>query len=253
MVDKEVLRDRPLGTYKGTLADYDFETTPKHEDVVKQLRDAKSEGKDKSRGEVRFDVAYYPVPTAPAIGAAAELVSSYEATHGSSQSGILRVTIHQAKELDTSKAVAGQLSAFVELQYNKVFMGKTPVKKRSNVPYWEWSNELFIRNAVIDRVRFTIRDQRDLLHDTELGYCELTLREILKMLKAPATVPRREWWTVRGSATGKMRLSFTWTPIGFDHIVPPLSVGGKAPLVPAMGVVRLRVIEAKALANKEAV
>ena len=73
------------------------------------------------------------------------------------------------------------------------------------------------------------------------------------MLKLPPTTARREWWNVRNATSGMMRFSFFWTPIVFDHVVPPMTIGGRTPLVPAIGVVRVKVIEATGLVNMEAV
>ena len=250
VLDKDMLRDRTLGTFVCPMAEFDLEANPKLEDVWKPLRSSREvrDGKEaKQKGEIRFDISYFPLSVDDPTK---NLIVDPEAAK--SPAGVLRINVHQAKELDTSKSRTGQYSPFVEIRYNNIVVRKTKVKKRTNNPTWEDSYEFFIRDCQKDRLKFFVKDQRDLMNDQELGECEIMCKELVKMLRS-TNATKREWWNLRNASSGKIRLTFRWTPVLLDHAAPPLTVGGRQSLIPAIGVVRVKLIEADGLRNTEAV
>jgi Ca2+-dependent lipid-binding protein len=114
-------------------------------------------------------------------------------TTASHWGGILRITIHQAKELDEKKSMVGQLNPFVELKQNQNLIYKSKIKKRTNNPSWGELIELFIRQPEFEKIRFTVKDNRDLSVPLELGYCEISVKEIVSMIGGQ----------IRPTATGK--------------------------------------------------
>ncbi len=59
---------------------------------------------------------------------------------------------------------------------------------------------------------------------------------------------------MRNANSGKLRTTFTYTPIPFDHQVPILTAAGSGPsFIPAIGVARIKIVEARGLRNQEAV
>lgn len=175
--------------------------------------------------------------------------------------GVLRISIHQAKELDETKSAVGQLNPYISVSQSGQVMHKTKVKKRTNNPQWGDLVELFIRNPTKEKIVFTLRDKRDLAGDLALGDCEFNVSDILSMLNlkldphsknaVPAQPPKIvEWWNLRGAKCGKLRITFTYTPVSLDHLPPSLDKSGVS-FTPAIGVLRLKVVEARGLINQE--
>jgi Ca2+-dependent lipid-binding protein len=89
--------------------------------------------------------------------------------------------------------MVGQLNPFVELKQNQNLIYKSKIKKRTNNPSWGELIELFIRQPEFEKIRFTVKDNRDLSVPLELGYCEISVKEIVSMIGGQ----------IRPTATGK--------------------------------------------------
>lgn len=242
--DKDILKDRLLGYYRCPLTDFGLDKNPHLEDIWKPLitKEPIGDMPVKSKGEVHFELHYYPMP---------DKTGEKPAEEAEIKNGILRITIHEAKQLDESKSMVGYYNPFAEVLYHNQLVYKTKTKKRTNNPYWEETFQIFIRDLDHDTLRFVVRDQRDLATDPEVGDLMLSVKDILKNLKTTAN--KIDWWALRNVQSGKLRISFQYAPVAMDHPVPPLTASGNPAPVPAIGVVRLRVIEAMDLKNQEAV
>ncbi|CAG8761235.1 17266_t:CDS:2, partial [Acaulospora colombiana] len=116
----EVTKDRLMG--KAALPLSTFAENPKQEEVLAPLlRDH-----NKPNGEVRFDAKWYPVIEATETEPAPE-----------SNIGILRFTVHQAKDLDPKRSLVGQYNPYAEVYLNKKIVHTTKIVKRNNNPVWE--------------------------------------------------------------------------------------------------------------------
>lgn len=261
--DKDVLKNRTMGLFKSSLKELGLDivdssaassSSSDHgryrlEDLWRPLRGSN----DKSRGQIRFDLAFFPIATGSSPDtASASSPSSAKRSSKVPSCGILHVTIHQAKELDESKSIVGLYNPYIEVRHNGQLAHKTKIKKRTNNPTFEDNFELFIRNVDKGRLHFTVMDQRDLSASRpEIGNCEVSVAEVIKMSQpGDATVKKIEWWTLRNANSGKLRLSFRFFPIMIDHDVPDDSSSQSSA---AVGVVRVNIIEASNLKNQQAV
>ncbi|KAK9760619.1 Tricalbin-2, partial [Basidiobolus ranarum] len=119
---EEIKKDRSLGTASFNMATL-LDTPNQDYIAAKVIREG-----GKERGEVYFDVMYYPVvePTIQEDGTP---------THVESNHGILKVFVHQAKDLD--KTASTKLNPYGIVKLNGTKILTTKVLKRKANPVWE--------------------------------------------------------------------------------------------------------------------
>ncbi|KAH9948433.1 C2 domain-containing protein [Amylocystis lapponica] len=214
-------------------------------DMTKLREDATHEGlesailKDgKERGTLRYDVSFYPVLKAEAGQGGIEEIPDTKV-------GIVRLTVHQAKDLDPSKSMSGDLNPFV-----KVHLGgtKKPVHtgarvKHTNNPVWETSTEFLCTDKTGSVVTVQVVDDREFLKDPVVGYMSIRLEDLLNASKEAG----RDWWPLSGCRSGKVRLGVEWKPLNMAG-----SLHGADQYVPPIGVVRLWLQKATDVKNVEA-
>ncbi|CCM00332.1 uncharacterized protein FIBRA_02362 [Fibroporia radiculosa] len=195
------------------------------------------EGKEK--GILRFDVTFYPV-LKPSVD-----TGGMEKVPNDTKVGIVRLTIHQAKDLDHSKSISGELNPFtrVYLGSDSKPMHSTNKMKHTNSPVWESSTEFLCTDRLSSLITIKVVDDRDLLKDPIIGYMRVKLEDLLDAKKEAG----RDWWPLSGCKTGRIRMSAEWKPLNM-----PGSVHGADQYVPPIGVVRLWLQKAMDVKNVEA-
>ncbi|KJA26087.1 hypothetical protein HYPSUDRAFT_133560, partial [Hypholoma sublateritium FD-334 SS-4] len=173
----------------------------------------------KTRGEIRYDINYFPC-IEPEEGKEEVLDSNV---------GIVRLTIHQAKELDHTKSLSGDLNplARVYLSGTKSSAFSTRCFKHTNTPVWEAPYEYLCTDKQHATVMIKVIDDRDFLKDPVIGYMSIKLEDLLhEKLEAG-----RDWFPLSGCKTGKLRISAEWKPLamagslhGMDQYTPPIGV-----------------------------
>jgi len=203
------------------------------EDIVSTIL---HDGKD--HGELRYDVNYFPVIEAEegneevldsstssyqVKGEVTLIIFFYLAV------GIVRLMIHQAKELDQSKTLAGGIKPFCKVNATGAPSFKSP-KKQGSSPVWEVPYEFLCTDKNAARITVRVIDDRDFLKDPIIGYMSINLIDILP-LKGQAG---RDWFNLSGCRSGKLRLSAEWKPLSMAG-----SLHGAGQYMPPIGVVRL--------------
>ena len=140
----------------------------------------------------------------------------------------MRLTIHQAKDLDSTKSMTGDLNPFVKLYTgsNKHAVHVTRKVRHTNNPVWEDSFEFLCTDKAAGVVVAKVIDDRDFLKDPVVGYMSIRLTDLLK-----ARATGKDWWPLSGAQSGKLRVSAEWKPLnmagslhGADQYVPPIGV-----------------------------
>ncbi|KAF8342603.1 tricalbin [Cantharellus anzutake] len=198
--------------------------------IVKVLKDGKE------CGEVIFDLSYFPVLT-PAKGPDGQLEPVPETSVG-----IVRLILHQAKELDLSKALTRDLNPFAKVLLHHQLIHKTPTFRHTASPVWESAAEFLVSDRSSCVIAVKIADERDMLKDPVIGFLSVRLDDLLK-----AKEQQRDWFPLSGCKTGKLRMSAEWKPLAMAG-----SVQGAAAYTPPIGVVRLWIKEASDVKNVEA-
>lgn len=142
--------------------------------------------------------------------------------------GIVRLTIHQAKELDTGKAVTGDLNPFAKVYFGEhgSTIHRTQIIKHSNNPIWESPIEFLCTDKQSTIIKIKVVDDRDFLKDPVLGRISVRLEHLLAAISEG-----RDWWPLDHCKTGKIRISCQWKPLemagalsGVDQYTPPIGV-----------------------------
>lgn len=167
-------------------------------------------------------------------------------------SGILRFTVHECKELGGQKSSGGisipviggksDISPYAVVKVNDVERLRTNPFKRSINPRWDKQVELFVTDKTQLNLRVDIRD--DSFDDKTLGRWQSTLEAFEEDL----FINNQDWWNLKDGA-GKIHLSMQWKPITMTGFTEGLSHGGYRPPI---GVVRINMISANDLKNVEA-
>lgn len=215
-------------------------------ELSKLAEDATQEGivapllKDgKERGELRYDVSFYPVLEAEE---GKEAIDSCESclrfcvlcvdAKPSSAVGIVRLTIHQAKELDHTKSITGDLNplAWVLLGSSANPVYKTRCIKHTNSPVWESAYEFLCPDKAASVVGIKIIDDRDFMKDLSIGHMSIKLTDLLASMGEAG----RDWFPLSNCKSGKLRISAEWKPLNMAG-----SLHGSEQYQPPIGVVRL--------------
>lgn len=145
------------------------------------------------------------------------------------------MVLHQAKDLDFSKSLSGDLNPLV-----KVYLGNQPTPthtsnclKNTNNPVWESATEFLCADKKTSVITIKVIDDRDFLKDPVVGYMSVRLIDLLRAKEHAG----RDWWPLSGCKSGRVRLSTEWKPL-------ELSLHGVDQYVPPIGVVRLRLKKA---------
>nr|ODN95971.1 transmembrane protein [Cryptococcus depauperatus CBS 7855] len=227
--------DSLLGTVShelGTLAD-----DAEQEGIVGKIL-----GGGKDRGGLRYDLSYFPV------------LKSEKNPDGSieplpdTQTGIVRLTIHQAKDLNMSKSVSG-LSGNALNPFARVFLGgskhevhKTKTLKHANQPIWEEACEFLVPEKNKSIVTIDLTDHKDFAIDPSLGQVTIRLTDLLE-----AKERHQDWFPLMNSRQGKIRLTAEWKPVAMTG-----AIGGAGSYIPPIGILRIWLKKAVDVKNVEA-
>ncbi len=189
----------------------------------------------KERGALTFDVRYFPVLEGKKLddGSVEPIPES--------ETGIVRFTVHQAKDLDAKKSMVGQLSPYLVQYLNGHEIHASPKMKRTNNPVWEDSFEFLVTHRSTCRLGIAIRDDRDFAEDPVVGRYQITLDDLLLQLETG-----HDWVNLTDASSGRVRLSVLWKPLAMSGI--GLGAGGY--LTP-IGTMRIHIRCANDLKNYE--
>ncbi|KAI5851685.1 C2 domain-containing protein [Morchella snyderi] len=223
----EIRKDRELGI--ATFALDTLAVNPEQGDVAMPVM---SNGK--ARGQVACDLRFFPIMEG-------RILEDGTQEPVESNTGILRWTVSQAKELDASKSMVGQLSPYACQLLNSKLVHKTKIIKRTNDPVWEDAYEMLITDRQASKLEIVIKDDRDLAADPELGRYAIKLDEMLGMTKKGTN-----WFNLSGVKSGRVKLSAEWKPVTIK------GVSGTGGYQTPIGVMRLHFLNGENLRNLEA-
>ena len=203
-----------------------------HRGLVKNLTES-----GKVVGKIEFDVNYYP--TLPPIvheDGTKEAVTDSEV-------GILKITLHEAKDLDISQSVTGMLSPYAEVYVNGDLARACRQLRRTNEPSWDESFESLITNQSETTVQVLVKDAVD---DKIVAQFDSNIEDII------FETSRGQQWLQASPVKGfedipKIRISATWKALVFDEEVAKISCS------PPIGSIKIHLHSAKGLKNLESV
>ncbi|KAF7727699.1 hypothetical protein EC973_007255 [Apophysomyces ossiformis] len=210
-------------------------------------------------GEVKCDLRYFPAAR-PEKQEDGTIIPPPE-----SESGILRFTVHECKEIGGAVKKGGlpgigglpvvgglpivgsggsDIDAYAVVRVNGQEKLRTKTFKRSVNPRWDKYVEVFVPDKSQLDLGVNILNEKEFGEDEILGRWSSPL----KTFEDDITNRKMDWWTLK-DGTGRVHLSMQWKPV----IMTGFSEGlGHGAYRPPIGVVRLHFAEAKELKNVEA-
>lgn len=222
----EFRKDKELGT-----ATFDLEQLTKEQEYANQNLEVIANGRP--RGTVQCDIRFFPVIEGKKLDDGTEIPPPESLT------GIAKFTVEQAKDLDGSKSMIGQLNPYAVLLLNGKEVQISQKLKRTNNPIWpNASKEMLITDRKKAKLGLIIKDDRNLASDPILASYQIKLDDMLNL-----TTKGQEWYNLAGAKTGRAKMSLQWKPVALKG-----SVGGNGYIDP-IGVMRFHFQNAKDLKN----
>jgi Ca2+-dependent lipid-binding protein len=224
----DIRKDKELGT--ATFALEQLEVDADHENLHLEVMSG-----GRPRGIVQADVRFFPVLEG------VKLDDGTLEPAPESRTGIIKFTIEQAKDMDGSKSILGQLSPYAILLLNGREVHKSRAMKRTNQPIWpDATKEMLITDRKKAKLGVVIKDDRDLAADPILGTYQITIDDMLELM-----AKGHEWYNLAGAHTGRVKMKLDWKPVALKG-----SVASGGYLTP-IGVMRLHFQSARDLRNLE--
>lgn len=225
----EIRKDRELGTATFSLESvqdiYNFEN--------EQLEIIYN---GKTCGILSADIRLFPVLQGR------ELPDGSKEPPPESNTGIARFTVEQAKDLDGTKSLIGQLNPYAILTLNNKEIHISRKLKRTNNPIWDnGSKEILITDRKNAKMGLIIKDDRDLSTDPILGTYQIKLDDMLVQMEKG-----HEWYNLNGAKTGRVKLKLQWKPVALSGIG-----SGSGGYITPIGVMRFHFKDARKLRNAE--
>lgn len=221
--------DRRADSHLGTIT-HDLSELAKDAELESSSKKVLVDGKD--RGEVNYSLSYYPVltPTKLPDGTLEPVPESI--------TGIVRLTIHQAKDFQAS----GHLNP-----YAKVYLGKgqqihrTQTIKSSSAPIWESHIEFLVPDKGNSTVTIRVIDDKEMARNPDLGTVTIRLTDLLE-----ARERKQDWFPFAGGRSGKIRLTTEWKPLAIAG-----GISGASAYVQPIGIMRIWLKKAVDVKNVE--
>ncbi|EHY57241.1 Tricalbin-1 [Exophiala dermatitidis] len=224
----DVRKDKHLGT--ATFALDQLETASEHEGLSLSVL-----ANGKPRGVIQADVRFFPVLESEKLPTG-EILPPPE-----SNTGIARITVEQAKDLDPSKSMVGALDPYAVLLLNGKEVHITNKLKHTNNPVFsDNTKSVLITDRKKARIGLVIKDSRGLATDPIIGSYQIKLDDLLKLVDKG-----QEWFNLHGAKTGKVKLMVEWKPVELKGVT------GSGGYITPIGVMRIHVKSAHNLRNFE--
>lgn len=180
----------------------------------------------KERGELNYGISYFPVlkPTKLPDGTVEDPPES--------STGIVRLTVHQAKGMPSSST---HTYAIVSLGKDQEIFRTAKVK--GSAPVWNAHTEFLVPEQQKSIVTVALLDH----NHTHVGKAIIRLTDLLS-----AKERQQDWFPLSPPNSGSVRLTTDWKPL-----LLPGSVGGASGYTPAIGIIRLWLKKAEDIKNVE--
>lgn len=220
-------KDKLIGNFNIPLET--LEETPDQESLSGEIQDS-----GKPRGMVNYELHWFPVLEGR------KLDDGTVEPPPETKTGILKLWVHQAKELDASKSIVGQLSPYSDMLINGNLIHQSRSVKRINNPIWDDYFEFLVTDKNNCNVGIRIKDSRGLATDPVIGTYQIKLPVLLESLSKG-----NDWFNL--TPKGRVRLSALWKSVALK--------GGDAMhnYVEPIGALRFHLVKAEDVKNLETI
>ena len=226
----EYRKDKELGIASFALEQLESENVHEHLQL-----EVMSSGR--ARGVIEGDIRFFPVLEGE------KMADGSVGPVPESNTGIAKFTVEQAKDLDGSRSLIGQLNPYAVLLLNGKEIHVSQKLKRTNQPIWpNASKEFLITDRKIAKLGVVVKDDRDISQDPIVGTYQIRLDDMLEL-----TNRGQEWYNLVQTKTGRAKMSLQWKPVALKG-----AMGGGGYVTP-VGVMRFHFQNARELRNFETV
>ena len=189
-------------------------------------------------GKVELDIKYFPTiePTT--------LEDGTKEVNTDNEVGIMKLTLHEARDLDISNSAIGLLNPYAEIFVNNEKVKTCRRLRQTNEPSWNESFESLIFQKADTSIQVLVRDSVD---DNIVANLEVNLQDVIFETKRG-----QQWFTCptisKDAPAPKVRLTAGWKPLAIDE-----ATSSKVVVNAPIGGMRLHVRGAKGLKNLESV
>lgn len=192
----------------------------------------------RARGVVQADVRFFPVLEGH------KMADGTVEAPPESTTGIAKFTVEQAKDLDGTKSLIGQLNPYAVLLLNGKEVQSSKKLKRTNNPIFpDATKEMLITDRKKAKLAVVIKDDRDMTADPVLGTYQIKLDDMLDL-----TSKGQEWYQLAGTNSGRTKMSLQWKPVAIKG-----ALGGSGGYVTPIGVMRFHFQSARDLKNLDTI
>ncbi|KAI5955610.1 hypothetical protein KGF54_001112 [Candida jiufengensis] len=189
-------------------------------------------------GKLELDIKWFPVLQPITLEDGSKEVIT------DSEVGIMKLMLHEARDLDISRSVIGLLNPYAEIYVNNELVKKCRKLKQTNEPSWEQSFESLITHQTATSIQVLVRDTVD---NNIVANLEANLQDIVfesgrgqQWLTCPAIT--------ENAPPPQVRISASWKPLAVDE-----ETGSKIIKPAPIGAIRIHLRGAKGLKNLESV
>ncbi|TIB85174.1 hypothetical protein E3Q10_04275 [Wallemia mellicola] len=203
-------------------------------DPVQELVIAKLLNGGKERGDIRFDLNYYPVMESPKEGESLEAVPDLP-------TGVVRLYVHEAKDLDTSKSKLGRINPAASVFVKGKQVQQTNMVRHTKSPVWDSHSEFLAANKDKTKMQVKIYHAHNFKPSMPLATVNVDLSDLLD-----ADDKEGKWYNL-GKTSGQVRLSASFKSVAMDG-----ALDGAGQYTPPIGLIRVFCKCAHDLKNVEA-
>ncbi|WFC98600.1 hypothetical protein MYAM1_001330 [Malassezia yamatoensis] len=188
------------------------------------------------QGSLQFSLSYYPVlkPEVAEDGSPLPLPET--------NAGVVRLTLHQAKNLVKNEHITGGVEPKARLLLNDKVIKETDVIKNSRDPIFEDVTEFLVTDRLSSVLTVEIIDAREIAQYASIAKLNTKIEDLLQ-----AKQRQQDWFPVPGTADEAIRMSSQWKPV-----VMAGSINGSNSYRPAIGALKVWVRGAYDVKNVEA-
>lgn len=191
---------------------------------------------EKQHGSVQFSMSYYPVlkPETAEDGTPLPLPET--------NAGIVRLTLHQVKNLMPLPELEGEMEPKARLLLNNRVIKETPVIKHTRDPIFEDVTEFLVTDRASSVLTVDVVDARDAAKDGSIASVSTSIEDLIQSKKR-----QQDWFPVPKSPDTLMRMSSMWKPV-----VMAGSINGSNSYRPSIGALKVWLRGAFDVKNVEA-
>ena len=188
----------------------------------------------KARGVIEADIRFFPVLEG-------DKNADGTVTTPESNTGIVKFSVEQAKDLDGSRSFVGQLNPYAVLLLNGKEIQESKKLKRTNNPIWpDAHKEILITDRKSAKLGLVIKDDRGFTQDPILATYQVKLADMIELQSRG-----QEWFNLAQTKTGRAKMALQWKAVALKG-----AMGGGGYVTP-IGVMRFHFKNARELRNFE--